>query len=256
MPSRSRYTYKRKRPAKRARVEPWPPELTRLGYTPRDTVLRGTRRRDGRPSLQVINYTWKNDGSAVTIGNGGGVYLLTEFPRGDAEDQRHTGETLTYKVSLNLQFAVQEDYRKYCNRAQNMVFLVYDAQPTGTNPKITDIFHIAASQFFPIPATWMVSRENSHRFVIKRKWMFITEVNGSGTAKDYTNAPCYPAHFSLIFKRFVQRLGVRTEWKNSTEGGIGAISKGAMYLIIAPGNGMPLEARGNIRLYFKSIGNQ
>lgn len=235
----------------------WPKEAFRMGLTPRNTYLKGTKsgRSDRKPALQSITYKWTNEGTGVTVNTGGAVFLMTSYPRGNSEDQRHTSETLTFKMDIALNICVAQGSLSYINRARNVVWLIYDAQPSGTMPTCSAIFDVGAG-FTTIPEVWKVQRELRHRYVVKRRWVFTTETNGTTTAMSHTNNPCNPCASQLYFKRFIAGLGVRTEWKNVATGGIGDISKGCLYMCIAPGNAMPIVCKGNLSMYFKSSGNQ
>ncbi|WOF76319.1 capsid protein [Brachypodium phoenicoides associated virus 1] len=239
----------------RKRQRQWPVEAYRKGFTPKNSYLKGTKsgRTDRRPPLAYINYVWTQDGNGVIFNSGGAVYLMTGFPRGSSEDQRHTGETLTYKIDIHLNISILDNYMTYVNRARNVVWLVYDVHPQGTLPKMQDIFNVIPGCTNK-PEVWKVNRDVKSRFIVKRRWVFITETNGVSALK--ANEPCNPCASQVYFNKFVKRLGVRTEWKNTATGDIGDISKGALYLCIAPGNNMSFAARGGITVYFKSVGNQ
>lgn len=244
---------KRKRTGKDA----WPKELWRRGITPRNSIIRSTGPIDTtrRPSLQVMKYTWTADGSGVQVIAPGSTYLLTNFPRGSSEDQRHTGETLAYKLAIDLEIQVVSAQHKYANRSTHCMWLVYDAQPTGIMPGTNDIFDFVEG-FQYLPHIWKVKRDLCHRFIVKRRWMINLETNGANYATDYSTRPVVAPKYRCTFHKFVKRLGVRTEWKNSDTGVISDIQRGALYFIMAPGNNVTLNARGYFRMYFKSVGNQ
>ncbi|AFN80718.1 capsid protein [Sporobolus striate mosaic virus 2] len=220
-------------------------------YGPRSSSGRAVR----RPPLQFIQYTWTSNGSPITVGPNGYVALLTSFPRGSDEDKRHTGETVTYKVGLDL-FCVRDTNRyKEIGSAIHCCWLVYDAQPTGTIPGLGTIFDLV-DNFTEYPTTWKVNRDMGHRFVIKRRWTFTLQSDGHLGSNDYSRAPAAPCKYMIAFNKFVKRLGVRTEWRNTTTGDIGDVSRGALYIVMARGNAWSYEVRGRIRVYFKSVGNQ
>ncbi|AFV91329.1 capsid protein [Dragonfly-associated mastrevirus] len=246
-PSEGRYkgnVYKRVKPG------------TSGGNTSGGSVVARRRRSGWRPSpLQFIQYTWTTGGSPITVGAGGYVALLTSYPRGSDEDKRHTGETLTYKVGLDLVFNYNSKMATgRIARTHFCVWLVYDSQPSGTLPAAHGIFDLIDS-FTDYPATWKINRDMGHRFVIKRRWVNWLEADGSISTSNYSGAPSAPAKSSVVFNKFVKRLGVRTEWKNTTTGGIGDVSKGALYIVVAR-QLYDIDVRGRLRVYFKSVGNQ
>nr|QOK63151.1 coat protein [Wheat dwarf India virus] len=208
-----------------------------------------------RPSLQIqsLYYTLT---TYVDFKTGGESYLMASYARGSDEGERHTNETMTYKAALNLHLSASSDACKYSNTGTGCIWLIYDAQPTGNKPSPKDIFGYSDS-LNSWPTTWMVSREQCHRFVVKRRLTFTLETNGR-LASDVppSNVVWPPCKKSINFHKFAKGLGVRTEWKNKTDGGIGSIKKGALYFVIAPGNGVEGRMFGTIRMYFKSIGNQ
>nr|AHX84147.1 capsid protein [Sugarcane white streak virus] len=250
----------RRRPNRSSRrIVPWPAEALRRGYTPRNSVLRGTRsgRSDRRPSLQVINYRWSGT-SAPIFKTGGATYLLSTFARGNGEDQRRGAETIIYKIAFKLVFAVTSTQLKYVSRGMCVIWLVYDAQPTGTKPEPKDIFDYDTG-LSQSPMTWSVQRALCNRFVVKRRWKFELSVNGVSAAEDFSDNRVSGKTIPYSrrgFDKFCKRLATRTEWKNTEGGDIGDIQKGALYVIAAPGNAMEFQAIGNIRVYFKSVGLQ
>ena len=58
--------------------------------------------RRNRPALQLLVFTWASNGQPVTFVNTGSVYLLTNFNRGDQDNQRHSAETLMYKMLIKM----------------------------------------------------------------------------------------------------------------------------------------------------------
>nr|ADA67982.1 coat protein [Panicum streak virus] len=211
--------------------------------------------RRGLPALQIQTLVAAGD-TMITVANGGICSPLVTYSRGSDEGNRHTNETLTYKIALDYHFVLSSAACKHASRAVGVVWLVYDAQPTGNAPQVKDIFpHGDTLSAFPY--TWKVGREVCHRFVVKRRWTFTMESNGRiGSDTPPANAAWTPVKRSIYFHKFCTGLGVKTEWKNVTDGGVGAIKKGALYIVIAPGNGLDFTAHGQCRLYFKSVGNQ
>lgn len=242
-PSTSRTTWKRRKTNSAA---------LKRAYEAADAYIRS---RVVRPSLQVINYKWTSNGIGVSFNQGGATYLVTAYARGSGEDQRKGAETLTYKMGIDLAIRPQDAVMKYCNYSNPFGFLVYDSQPDGTKPEPKNIFDIGTG-FEDHPCTWKVQRALCNRFVVKRRWAFKLQTNGATASVDYSNKPINPCMTNVYFHKFVKRLGVRTEWKNTTGGDIGDIQKGALYFIMAPASGVAFVAKGNIRMYYKSVGNQ
>nr|UDN65346.1 coat protein [Digitaria streak virus] len=178
------------------------------------------------------------------------------YSRGSGEGDRHTNETVTYKAAFDYHFSANAGPCAYSSIGVGVLWLVYDAQPSGQVPAVTDIFpHDTTLQSFPY--TWKVGREVCHRFVVKRRWCFTMETNGRiGSDKPPSNAVWPPCKRSIYFHKFATGLGVKTEWKNTTDGGVGSIKKGALYFVIAPGSGIDFTLFGTCRMYFKSVGNQ
>ncbi|ACY08852.1 coat protein [Saccharum streak virus] len=211
--------------------------------------------RGPRPALQIATYQAAGT-SMVTVPSGGVCELLATYARGSDEGNRHTNETITYKVALDYHFVASSAACRYSSIGVGVVWLVYDAQPSGNAPQVTDIFpHPDSLAAFPY--TWKVGREVCHRFVVKRRWTFTMETDGRiGSDIPRSTDSWPPCKRSIYFHKFATGLGVKTEWKNLADGGVGSIKKGALYIVIAPGNGLEFTAHGNARLYFKSVGNQ
>nr|WOF76327.1 capsid protein [Bothriochloa barbinodis associated virus] len=215
------------------------------------------RSRAPRPSLrdeplQVQTFTWDSD---QAFNEGGRVTLLTAFSRGSGENQRKFQETITYKVGLNLGVTASGNVQKYCIASQPMCWLVWDKTPGTTNLTPSDIFDVPAG-LIRWPSTWKVKRSESLRFVVKRRWPFDLAVNGSQFDGDYSKLPVPNCRNLLTLSRFAKALGVVTEWKDTDGSASSDIKGGALYLVLAPANGVVFVARGVIKVYFKSVGNQ
>ncbi|ABZ03978.1 coat protein [Sugarcane streak virus] len=208
-----------------------------------------------RPSLQIQTLQAAGQ-TMISVPSGGVCELLGTFSRGSDEGNRHTNETVIYKVSLDYHFVATAASCKYSSIGTGVVWLVYDAQPSGNAPTVKDIFpHPDTLTAFPY--TWKVGREVCHRFVVKRRYTFTMEVNGRIGSDVPGSTSCWPpCRRNIYFHKFVTGLGVKTEWKNTTGGDVGDIKKGALYIVVAPGNGLEFTVHGNARLYFKSVGNQ
>ncbi|AAC98085.1 coat protein [Sugarcane streak Egypt virus - [Man]] len=221
----------------------------------RTSAARAGPSRRIRPPLQIATFVAAGQ-SMVSVPSGGVCELLGSYARGADEANRHTNETVTYKVALDYHFVATAAACKYSSIGTGVAWLVYDAQPTGNTPTTKDIFGYSDS-LVAFPYTWKVSREVCHRFVVKRRCTFTMETDGRiGSDVPPANTSWSPCKRAIYFHKFFTGLGVKTEWKNLTDGGVGAIKKGALYLVIAPGNGLEFTCHGQARLYFKSVGNQ
>jgi hypothetical protein len=94
--------------------------------------------------------------------------------------------------------------------------------------------------------------------VVKKTWTVMLECNGvdpskAQSASYYGPGPCNQVKF---VSKFFKRLGVSTEWKNSSTGDVGDIKEGAMYIVVAPSQKSDVYVNGYFRVYFKSVGNQ
>nr|WKU84408.1 coat protein [Panicum streak virus] len=234
--------WSRRKPVKKPARRPPPPRA-------------GPSVRRGLPALQIQTLVAAGD-TMITVPSGGICSLIGTYARGSGEGERHTNETLTYKVALDYHFVATAAACKYSSIGIGVCWLVYDAQPTGTSPTVKDIFpHPDTLSAFPY--TWKVGREVCHRFVVKRRWCFTMETNGRiGSDVPPANSAWPPCKKDIYFHKFCTGLGVKTEWKNVTDGKDGAIKKGGLYIVIAPGNGLEFTVHGQCRLYFKSVGNQ
>lgn len=209
-----------------------------------------------RPSLQVAPFLWTNNKAAQQIGSGGGVFLFTSYTFGSGDFQRHTNETMTYKMSMMMQMALDPKYFTTVAKYNVYFWLVYDTSPGGNMPTPSSIFD---TTYDTLPVTWTVSRDVCHRFVVKKKWKVTLSTNGLDPTKQTAELGVRdgtPANNRVDINRFFKRLGVKTEWKNSQNGGIGDIKSGALYLVIAPSNGANVYCYARFRMYFKSVGNQ
>ncbi|AFD63017.1 coat protein [Chickpea chlorosis virus-E] len=208
-----------------------------------------------RPSLQVAEYLWTTNKAGVTFSPGGGTYLFTNYPQGANENCRHTNRTITYKMAIKCWVALDGSMVARVAKFPVHFWLVYDKNPGDTNPLPSAIFD---SLYQDQPGTWTVTRNVCHRFVVKKSWSVMLESNGIDPSKSqstsyYGPGPCNNwRHMTKFFKR----LGVSTEWKNSSTGDVADIKEGALYLVCAPSGGATIKVGGRFRMYFKSVGNQ
>ena len=105
------------------------------------------------------------------------------------------------------------------------------------------------------PGLWMIKRESCHRFVVKKKWSTVLTVAGC----DFTKAEIAgktPVIGFVDQSMFFKKLGVKTEWKNSTGGDIRDLKTGALYIVGAPSYDFKVNCNVKFRVYFKSIDYQ
>ncbi|WOF76323.1 capsid protein [Bothriochloa barbinodis associated virus] len=223
---------------KKARSSGWRPRVPRA-------VLRDE-------PLQVQTFTWSEDQG---FNEGGRVLNLTAFSRGSGENQRKSQETITYKVGLNLGVTASANVQQYCIPSVPVCWLVWDKTPGTTTLRPDDIFDVPTG-LVRWPSTWKVKRTDSKRYVVKRRWPFELAVNGSKFDGDYSKLPVPNCKNLVTLNRFAKGLGVVTEWKDTDGSAASDIKGGALYLVMAPANGIVFTARGVIKVYFKSVGNQ
>ncbi|ASA49173.1 capsid protein [Rice latent virus 2] len=214
--------------ARRKRKDDWAwDSATRRRVRPRTSYVPRGGPRVRRPSLQYVNPGLLGSTAVHVADTNGEVRIITGYSRGSDEQSRHTNETITYKLSLDLYVTVDTECQKYVGKGVAVAWLVYDAQPTGEMPAASTIFpHVA--DMATAPCTWKVGREVCHRFVVKRRWVITLETNGrvAGTVFQGANG-VPPCNRTVYFHKFCKRLGVRTEWKNTSGGSIGDIKTGA-----------------------------
>nr|WKU84269.1 mutant coat protein [Maize streak virus] len=143
---------------------------------PSSAGLKKAGSKADRPSLQI--QTLQHAGSTmITVPSGGVCDLINTYARGSDEGNRHTSETLTYKIAVDYHFVADAQACKYSNTGTGVMWLVYDTTPGGQAPTPQTIFAYPDT-LKAWPATWKVSRELCHRFVVKRRWLFNMETDG------------------------------------------------------------------------------
>ena len=82
-----------------------------------------------RPSLQVASFTWgATNNQPVVFTEGGGIYNMTNFPFGSSENQRHTNQTILYKIMINMRVFTDSSQWSYCMKHNMYWWLIYDTQ--------------------------------------------------------------------------------------------------------------------------------
>ena len=234
--------------------------LRRAGYRDWNEAVRDVRAPSrpycrNRPALQVLVFTWASNRQPVTFVSMGSVYLLTNFNRGDQDNQRHSAETLMYKMLIKMRLYTDKTQWTRCIKYKMYWWLVYDAAPVGQMPECSTIFETFIDG---MPGLWLVNRDMAHRFIVKKHWSVVMIVTGCDVSVDLPNGrSAVPAHVFVDSSKFYKKLGVRIEWKGGTTGGqIGDIKKGALYLVGAPSYDFKVQVSAKFRVYFKSVGNQ
>nr|AGT45327.1 capsid protein [Chickpea chlorotic dwarf virus] len=210
-----------------------------------------------RESLQVATFSLTSSGSGIKFSTGGAAYLVSNFPQGANDNCRHTNKTVLYKfMAKNTVYLDPSHYSKVF-KCPFTFWLVYDKAPGASVPSTGDIFE-GPSLFPANPWTWTVSRAACHRFVVKKTWSVVVESNGVDPGKAQSSSYYGPGPCNQIksCNKFFKRLGVSTEWKNSSTGDVGDIKEGALYIVGAPSQKSDVYVNGYFRVYFKSVGNQ
>nr|ASA49097.1 capsid protein [Rice latent virus 1] len=213
--------------------------------------------------LQVRTYKWENpDKSAIAVDTGS-IWIVNTLDAGNGDDQRHTHKTIIYKMLFQGTMWVNDATSAVCGPLTVHFWLVYDAAPKGVLPALTDIFE---EGFSGLGSTWVVNRDNVHRFVVKRRWQMRLMTNGQKPYYTNRSGNGDPTSVTIRdFRKFFTKLRTATEWKNSATGGIGDIKKGALYLCAmcsqapegsARAINLGVKFRGQSRIYFKCTGNQ
>ena len=180
---------------------------------------------------------------------------MTYFASGNGDNQRHTAETLMYKMLCKMRLYTDSSQWSRCMKYKMYFWFVYDAAPTGSMPTTETIFDRYSNN---MPGLWLVKRDKAHRFIVKKHWSVVMTVSGFDVSKDVPNGKgTAPGHVFVDSSKFYKKLGVRTEWKGgTTDGGIADIKKGALYLVGAPSYDFIVNVHAKFRVYFKSVGNQ
>ena len=234
--------------------------IRRAGYVPNSSSLLRMIDEAGipynrrqRPLLQVATYTWgSTNNEPVGFSTGGSVYNMTNFPFGSAESQRHTNQTIVYKMLLNMRVFTASSQWARCMRYNMYWWLIYDVGHSNTAPSTDDIFEKIATN---CPNLWMVKREMVHRFIVKKKWKTCLTVTGFDVTKAAPNG-AFPGNVFVDQRKFFRRLGVRTDWGSGQSGEVAGIKSGALYLIGAPSYDFNVQAYAKFKMYFKSVGNR
>ena len=177
---------------------------------------------------------------------------MTTFPTGPAEYQRHTNTTITYKLLIKMRMWTDSSQWNRCIKYKMYWWLVYDASPGDRVPVTDFIFDRMKAHS---PGLWMIKRELCHRFVVKKKWSIVLTIARCDLTKAKT-AGKTPVMGFVDQSMFFKKLGVKTEWKNSTGGDIGDLKTGALYIVGALSYDFKVNCNAKFRVYFKSVGYQ
>lgn len=194
-------TARRQRRMDMSRARP----IARRRYAPSvrqvETALNKVKRRNAH-YVDLASATYGLDTT-------GSVTLVAAIPQGAAEVAR-IGKKAQYK-SFQLNGSV--DHHSSTATTQYAYMLVYDREPTGALPNITDILNTISASSFNNDA-------NSDRFKILRRWDgCIIGGTTTLTSKSAVNVHEYV------------KCNLPIQFKNVGTGAIGDIAKGAVYLV-------------------------
>jgi len=196
-------------------------KVTRTGGAPVNTHV--TPSFQARVDKAVINEKKRNahfvDLAQATyaMDTTGSITLVATIAQGASQSQR-VGKKALYKSC---------QFRGICTSntatvvADGACLLVYDRDPTGGLPNITDVLNTVTSASFN-------NDTNSDRFKIVRRWDFVFCGN--------TTAPSTGMEVHS-FDHFVDMRNMEVQFGNLASGAIGDIKKGALYFITCGGNG-------------------
>ncbi|ACO88019.1 coat protein [Eragrostis curvula streak virus] len=243
------------------------PQRRRMYYRPRKPFFpRPVYTRSSsvkRPALQISGLVYGNSSTGAVKINTGALSLVTAFKAGTAEECRHSNQTIVKSFDISGTLYVQSPTSSNCGPVVVYFWLIYDSEPRQAIPNITDVFSMPWTS---VPSSWRISRSSSHRFVVKRKWHYELMSDGvlpQSNTKVQTHNPV--SRNMMDFSKYINNLGVPTEWMSTGDGTIGDIKKGALYLAAACRQGIvgdatkitiEVEFIGQSRTYFKSIGYQ
>jgi len=165
----------------------------------------------------VVKAAEKNAGyvdlayAAYPLNTTGSITLIATIAQGVSVNQRKGKKALLKSLQLR-GYAVTEATTLDTRCA---FMIVYDREPTGALPAITDILVTATPQSF-------LNDVNSDRFQIVRRFDFC--LSGSGTVPVTGNEVLAIEEYVKLQKRPIQFGAAAT-------GAIGDISKGALYLV-------------------------
>lgn len=168
-------------------------------------VAAEKRKNAGYVDLAVASYPTDNAGAA------GSIALIATIAQGAGQTQR-IGKKATYK-SLQVRGYVQNNTTATLNDVA--ICIVYDKEPTGLMPNITDIFNQATAQSF-------LNDTNSDRFQIVRRWSHVLTGNSATPAT---------GNEILDIDEYIDLKSRPVQFKAAATGAIGDIAVGALYLV-------------------------
>nr|AWV57066.1 putative capsid protein [Yerba mate-associated circular DNA virus 1] len=234
-----------------------------LGIRGRDELIHlinqpgrpvGSQRRFSSP-LQVATFIWTVDRAGTPVSNTGGrVDLVSCYGYGSGDHERHSQRTVTYKMAFNMLTCWPTD-----DTSLNLVsmctvyhWLVYDRSPDATTAEFGNA-QIFDTGMNTMPSTWTVQRDKSRRFVVKKRWKYQLTHNGIDWRVP-SQTVCSSAKQCVPWRKFVGKLNVATDWKDTATGGsVNDIKQGALYLCSAVEGVVNVVVFGRMRMYFKSI---
>lgn len=154
--------------------------------------------------------------AAYALDTTGSITLIATMAQGVSDSQR-VGKKAAYK-SVQVHGIVATGTTSITNDVA--MLLVYDRDPTGSLPAITDILGSANPRAFN-------NDTNSDRFRIVRRWDYVLIGNAAtpATGKEAKD-----------FEEFVDLKNLPVQFSNAATGAIGDIKKGALYFVTVGAN--------------------
>lgn len=221
----------------------------RGGYKGKFTSKHRNVSRFPRPELKYYD-AMEFPGSATvswtTIAGNTGTFIPLNMPIEGPSACNRIGRRINMKsIMLRIMFGwvgtpqattVQEFYR---------IALVYDAQANGTAPAVSDVFasNLVAGSVANSP--WSpVNLNNRDRFLVLKEFFYARPQNGAtGTVAAAATEDAETKPLPGMLRWYVNLKGMETTFKSTTgtQGAIGDISTGALYLVYI---GMAISSSG------------
>nr|UGC41930.1 coat protein [Fraxinus symptomless virus] len=209
-------------------------------------VLRYNRRPGGcTPPIQHMS-----DVHAIEdIGDGGVVVCINNCPAGNIVGTRHTQKVRWSRLLLKGNVTLGSEGNAHNIYQWIYMWLVYDRRPGNVNPRIIRLFSGQQNN----PETWMKNQDNADRFVVCMEKRYSLIGHGySDTAMVTDRSP----NFAYMRSRPIsvnKKLTGTTLFKDTTDGGVGDMDRGAYYLVFSTFQSYHVNVTLNKRMWFKSV---
>nr|QLJ85093.1 coat protein [Sesame curly top virus] len=221
----------------------------------RRRVWMKSRRTSSKNKLMPSEIQVYKDGigsgtNGATVSSNGLITMLNNYSRGIGRDMRNSVVTKTVHMHFDAVLMANDRFWEAPNCMTMYSWIIYDREPGGTFPIITDIFDMTHKGF---PMLYKVQANVRDRFIVKRKFTSVLRSTGQAYGeKSSYKAPVMPPVKKPISVK-MRNCWIKSDWKDTAGGKYEDLKSGAILFVCInddTNSGFDFSLLGDWTMYF------